>query len=637
MGGGVVATAGRMGTTATVNKRGEGSLGGVARPQSSIPVEKEAMDVKPEQQKKVKDFELVKEDVGIKLKQYIAERLKAIKKEVDVSKKACQEATLASNGRIDGEGKVPYQSEFVDIMNKRLACLQHLTPEGGASSVTPKHADHELLKSCITDLMAIVAATDKDAETKGQELYKRAHAVNLTDAQNAAAFSGILAHFQVGSEALRVEQDLIDSISKFNGALNIEAGVREIIADRKSKKEPLPTTVLDRTRSLDFIELMGLQIASLTSEHAAKEFKNSIAQEEKRWKELTNAVQKGAKQVSDNIISYERKTANAKTQAASKEQKQKEREAAKRAREEAKQAQDAVKKAVASSHTDNFLLTGSHARLITIKKHEKNDVMGQSANYDFDTSVPYMINDPACMKSLVEQRTVKAAIGLFRIQYPTCNDAKKFGFAYSPCAIDAKDKVRECLLALGPKTKFKVAEADRNGIIAKSLEQVLFHGNTQAFQTICMEKQGLAQLRYQLCGERNVAVIPHAMLEDICCRDGGPSRQENEGIQKFYERAVGAIDQTLLDAVKDINVYRGVVQPGCFLYVPAGCYLLEKTGETHSVCLRTPLLDSTKAACENFNSMVKAFNEVEPESPQAKFWHKIMGYIKVDPASSAKS
>ena len=452
VGGGVVATAGRMGTTATVNKRGEGSLGGVARPQSSIPVEKEAIDVKPEQQKKVKDLELVKEDVSIKLKQYIAERLKAIKKEVDVSKKACREATLASNGRIDGEGKVPYQSEFVDIMNKRLACLQHLTPEGGASSVTPKHADHELLKSCITDLMAIVAATDKDAETKGQELYKRAHAVNLTDAQNAAAFSGILAHFQVGSEALRVEQDLIDSISKFNGALNIEAGVREIIADRKSKKEPLPTTVLDRTRSLDFIELMGLQIASLTSEHAAKEFKNSIAQEEKRWKELTNAVQKGAKQVSDNIISYERKTANAKTQAASKEQKQKEREAAKRAREEAKQAQDAVKKAVASTHTDNFLLTGSHARLITIKKHEKNDVMGQSANYDFDKSVPYMINDPACMKSLVEQRTVKAAIGLFRIQYPTCNDAKKFGFAYSPCAIDAKDKVRECLLALGPKT-----------------------------------------------------------------------------------------------------------------------------------------------------------------------------------------
>eukprot|EP00959_Pyramimonas_sp_CCMP1952_P319404 6683755-Pyramimonas_sp.AAC.1 len=57
-----------------------------------------------------------------------------------------------------------------------------------------------------------------------------------------------------------------------------------------------------------------------------------------------------------------------------------------------------------------------------------------------------------CMSKIVQERSVKAAVGIFKIQYPSSVQASEDGRGQTPFANKQKDHIRKTMLETGPET-----------------------------------------------------------------------------------------------------------------------------------------------------------------------------------------
>lgn len=194
----------------------------------------------------------------------------------------------------------------------------------------------------------------------------------------------------------------------------------------------------------------------------------------------------------------------------------------------------------------------------------------------------------------VSDRLVKGAIGIFGIQYPAIEMAKK-GAGQSPLDFKVSAKVREALLQ-GAADAQAVLEAWKGLPIGKMFSGVAIWGTTaKGLPTKGLERQGLASCRLQEAGPREIVFAPVFALMEYGV-DAGIAREEKHTYTYFFSRNFSDPDDTeSLEKFKAFgSLHRAALRAGQFLYVPMGWMIIERMlGGLNAYGFRTAAFDTT--------------------------------------------
>ena len=336
-------------------------------------------------------------------------------------------------------------------------------------------------------------------------------------------------------------------------------------------------------------------------------------------------------QVVDNIQQADKKEATSKTKAIEKVQRDKEKEETKRQSDAVKQAKKEAKNSSVPSHQEGFLLSGTHAGFKAVQTFSDQAafVAAKTAStYDFTKGEPYMVESYETLSKMTEERGVKASVGLFRIQYSAvaCKEGHR-GFGTTSFLGDQKGKLRELCVDLAPAALPHIPETE--AVFKKSIESVHLYANSVGNSVLDIERQGLAQMRFQVQGEKAFSIIKYDLVAELTGADGATVKRSDEDIFEYHKRLLHALNQSSMDVVhaKGLAIFRGTLKPGGILCVPSGCYLCEKTlGATMTLGFRSPFIDTTPASRESFSAFSLALKAISPDHPLGKYWEKTLPF-----------
>jgi hypothetical protein len=189
---------------------------------------------------------------------------------------------------------------------------------------------------------------------------------------------------------------------------------------------------------------------------------------------------------------------------------------------------------------------------------------------------------------------------------------------------DEKKRFRELLSDLAPHPAPDVPESET--MLSKALTTVHLYANLANNQILDLERQGIGQMRFQIQGEKAFAVVQYPLVADLAAGSCTASRQSDEDIFAYQKRIIANLHAESLQVLhsKGHTIFRGTLKPGNFLYVPAGCYLLEKSlGTNLNIGLRSAHIDGREAAADSFNALRQAVATINPDQPLCRFWEKV--------------
>ncbi|CAK0833185.1 unnamed protein product [Prorocentrum cordatum] len=132
-------------------------------------------------------------------------------------------------------------------------------------------------------------------------------------------------------------------------------------------------------------------------------------------------------------------------------------EALKKPKEEENRASAAAKKNAQErqniEQAEVALPSQVHEVIEDIRKYDTEaDVKDALATKSLDANVgiPRIVMERNCMSTIVQERSVKAAVGVFKIQCPSSVQASKDGRGQTPLANEQKDHIRKAMLESGP-------------------------------------------------------------------------------------------------------------------------------------------------------------------------------------------
>ncbi|CAK0862537.1 unnamed protein product [Prorocentrum cordatum] len=322
--------------------------------------------------------------------------------------------------------------------------------------------------------------------------------------------------------------------------------------------------------------------------------------------------------------------------------KQADAEALKKSKEEEKRASAVAKKKAQErqniKQAEVALLNQVHEVIEDIRKHDTEaDVKDALTTKSIDTNVgiPYIAMKHNCMSKIVQERSVKAAVGVFKIQCPSSVQASKDGRGQTPFANEQKDHIRNAMLVTGPGTtiKYKSTRAnDPNALAVKAVESVsLFACSSWASYT-GLEKHGLATMRCTIAGQREYAALSWTDLLAYATKVG-TEMKDSSTIEEFTQGIVNSLNsKESLDVYKEAGgkIYRGIAGPESTSFLPMGCIIVERTlGDSNVIGFRTGSLYSSTAPMESFKSYAECYKNVHGvENPVSKFWSMLQGMIE---------
>jgi len=148
--------------------------------------------------------------------------------------------------------------------------------------------------------------------------------------------------------------------------------------------------------------------------------------------------------------------------------------------------------------------------------------------------------------------------------------------------------------------------------------------------TTDMERQGMAQLRYQTHGERELIAISYDSLIEY---QSAAKLEISDGQSLFshMEEVFNSLNSPeALNLFPNLQVFRGVVTAGSFTYIPMGMWVMERSLGTQSVIgLRTSVL--SRGGLASWCNLVSNFKCVNttPNLPLEAFWDKITLFMQV--------
>ena len=242
-----------------------------------------------------------------------------------------------------------------------------------------------------------------------------------------------------------------------------------------------------------------------------------------------------------------------------------------------------------------------------MEKFDSADVF-KAADTSRKLGVPYIVENCDELNKIVADKAAKTTLLVFQVQFPNSEMAKSENRGQIPFHNDKKTKVREHLMEFAPQAARSMLEKyDTGGITGKTICQVSLFGCTPQMVHEGIERNGLPSLRYHKQGVREVTVV---MFSDILeyMKDHSHSIPD---AQDFFEGVKDLLTGLRTKEDFDIyfnngarKIYRGVVKEGACIYIPAGCFVVERTlGECHVYGFRTSALDPTPRALHGWNCL----------------------------------
>ena len=275
---------------------------------------------------------------------------------------------------------------------------------------------------------------------------------------------------------------------------------------------------------------------------------------------------------------------------------------------------------------EDALFTSKHACVTEMQRYENVEEFAQAKKDDkHNGSKPHTIADMASLRELARGRTIKAAMGIFRIRFPA-SEARKDGGGQEVLAGDKVPKLREALLE-GASDHKPLPAAWKNKPAEKVFQQVALYATTSQHPTLQgWERQGLASCRYQETGTREILAI---CVKDLLsfAADANVQRDEGMSYKDFLDKVLDAL-RSALDGFKDQGgvIYKTMLRPMEFCYMPMGYYVLERTvGDVHGYGYRTAAYDNN---AENLTVLELMKSQMEAAAGQGhslvRFWKLIL-------------
>jgi hypothetical protein len=573
---------------------------------------------------------------------------------VPKSRSALTDATAASASRLEGDTAVPYQQRHIDLAAKRMELLELVAKCHNAEQllIAPKDGDqnimfvHQLGKGLQNVEDYIKKESDAEGALPAAEVLERVgfQVVNLPampDGTHEALLKSLLCSYGFQETSFqrspccytKMGKDLM----KLSHCLHDKAALTSWVVARKTTGQPLPIVDAEQLMARGTMELQTMRICLLSTEHSLKEFLAEIKGAFDNWKKLIGMVDKGIKQVVENITEHDKTEAKKKSKEASDLKKNQEREETKKKRDEDKRMRKEVQDTQMDPQTESFLLSSSEPGLVDIKAFDDPAQFVRSkkeGDGDFVAGEPYVVKKYEALANQTEDRAVKSQTGLFRIQFAGQSGLPGHkGFGQTSYMGDAKGKLQELLIDLAATFKFRVTTDDT--ILSRVFDTVYLYGNTANSQNLDLERQGFGQMRFQLQGEKAFAIIKYNVVDQLAAESFTMPANPGENIFDYHRRIIGNINSEalkLLDS-KGLQIYRGTLKPGNYLYVPAGCYFLEKSmGPSMNIGFRCAHFDVRQKAMESFSALQAGVTTVSPDQPLVKVWAKIAPCLPAAPA-----
>ena len=413
-----------------------------------------------------------------------------------------------------------------------------------------------------------------------------------------------------------------------------------VVAHRQSLTKPLPVSDMSQvplTWELQTLQDRAMTIASEDDDKVVRTmFKNFL----EAFDKVVKNVGMSQNEVLNNVANFDRRAAaeqaRAKKQLAA-EQTKREKKAQAEAKKRAKQDAPAIAISNTACSRSHPLMDMTHDCILPWPKFAGPDAVAAANADQFNNGCPFVVTEHSCVNGLVEERGSKAVIGIFRIQFPASEQAKKDGRGQVPFNSLSASKVREAMLAVAPPGHLVQAK-DKDNVAAKAMEAVSLAGCAPGTSYQGLEKQSFATIRYNISGRREVLAINYMDMCKFAAEVGIANKLEKcESHEVHVKALVDALAcQQGLDTFKKLGLvmHRVVINPGETFFIPMCSWLLERTiGDESVIGLRTACLLSTQKPRDSLQLFVDNYKKVHGEDGVVNFWGKVLGLLKPSPAA----
>lgn len=538
-------------------------------------------------------------------------------------------------GMVDGVDKYQY------ILTSRVEFLRAGFPET-ALSVPEVHDDEAFTQ--VKETSKLVSATR--GKSPGVEELKALQA-HVATGLDKRLLSVLHSHgWAWGSFPLSEVDKVCADLDRLSAARFAEIKLEEFLALKRDAKVPAPAEGVKNLIPLASLKLFGLRLGAAETEHDVKsleiEFKDAYA----LIGEIISSVKKAAVVLTSHIDKTKQREVS-RAEAAQKSEQAKKDKWEKLAKMQADK--QAKQKSKPSASTANEIKTPPASQLSAIMSHAtgkecviksfeteqdfeewRKKIDKEKENTSFEEMGPYIIKS---VKSLIDahsERYVKSSFAIFHVQFPNTQQAKTNLRGQQPFSGDRKDKIRELMVGLAPPT-VDIPKTPPFACVERAVAGVSQFGIMPKFVSSAqIERHGLATLRYQVKGTREVVAISFEDMMLIVKHidehfPGECQLQENIDVLQALQGMFARIEKRHLDAFKEIpvKVYRGQIAENSFLYMPCGFLVFERViGDGTVLGTRTSTLD--RVAYTSFKSLVQKYATGAHDENMVKFWVQVL-------------
>ncbi|CAK0823610.1 unnamed protein product [Prorocentrum cordatum] len=334
--------------------------------------------------------------------------------------------------------------------------------------------------------------------------------------------------------------------------------LQDALGQRRDSGKTLPFVAkfIEAIEPFYFLEIIGRRVGLCLTELDIKTLPREIDSAKELQDKFTKWIEGSCNEVAAAVDRWDEKQTNAKI---SQQKKAK-------AEEGARQKKAAEAKVKAAQHKESTAVP-------TLLFDATNDVVRQIKTYDdeaeykkavekseVNATAPFMIKTSETLAGLSNERSIRAAMGVFRIQLPGSAMFTAESRGHGPCLADMVDAPKEL----------------ENTILDKTFKQLLMFGQDTTYNNCSLERQGSAALCYQVTGSRRVCVFSYRALLDYSVQANSVRGASQDLFEWAADLIKGIQVNEQLELVKT-PIWRATIPQGSYARIPMGPFALQRS------------------------------------------------------------
>ena len=264
----------------------------------------------------------------------------------------------------------------------------------------------------------------------------------------------------------------------------------QAVEKRRLEGKAVPLQDTASVPTLCHIEMYSHAIAAICSEDALKSFQSSLSKDVQALDRLISVVDNGQKSVVKNIEAFKKK-----------QEQDKKKGERKAARQQLVQQRETTRAELPASKKCSFLDLSKHPAFVDMPRYDNLQALKGKDGVGLET--PHILKEDNALKSFMEQRAVKASVGIFRIMFAQSDAAKADKTGQKAADFQDRARVREAMLTTVGSKQVAVP-ADDEAVSMRAIRNLAFFGHLAGYGLLAEERQGLPSVRYHISGSKEV-------------------------------------------------------------------------------------------------------------------------------------